>query len=383
MPYRYLDWAASAPPYDDIIAESCRLSANHYGNPASHHQPGNQARTILDASRVHLARTLDTKPAAIHFTSGGTEADHIIMLSVLLRKAPAGIIISGIEHAAVYEQARMLGKLGVPVQIVPPDADGFIRADAVAGRMDEHTALVSIMAVNNETGAIQPLADIAKAVNEACAKRRPVLLHSDAVQALGKTTFTLKQCGFAAASISGHKIGAPRGIGALLLEAPLAVLAAGGGQENAIRPGTPNIAGAWALAEAASRSVQTFTEQHGQARLLESRLIDGLLSIPDVMILPASRTAGDNRFSPNIISATFPGLGGETMTRLLDDAGFAVATGSACSSAHKERRILDAMGLARELSFSAIRISTGRSTTCDDIDAFLDRASALYQRYRT
>jgi len=379
----YLDWAAGAPPYQDLVTEAADLAVLTYGNPSSVHQAGKSAKTILENSRALLAGVLCTNPERIAFTSGGTEADSIAMLSTLLAKGSRSVIISSIEHSAVFEQARILEELGITIIRIAPDREGFINPDAIADAIRPDTALVAVMAVNNETGAIQPITRIAASIRAATgnAGRQP-FFYCDAVQALGTTGFDATAAGVDGAGFSAHKLGGPRGIGALYLRKPLRPLVSGGGQEGGIRPGTHNTPGAWAFAQAASRSAEARTRAMLQARDFENALIDGLKAIPGATPIPVSRKAGDERYSPYILHAAFPGLGGEVLCRLLDEQGIAVSTGAACSSAKKERRVLDAMGVDRDLSFSSIRISTGRDTTIADIDEFLDRAATLHARYR-
>ena len=383
MPSIYLDWAASTPPWPDILESYASTSLNLYANTSSKHAAGRQAAKTLESSRALLAKTLDCPPDRLIFTSGGTEADHIPMLACLLKKGKRSIVISDIEHSAIHEQAKILASLGIEVRRVKPDTEGFIDPAVLADAVSPDTILVSVMTVNNETGAIQPISELVKAVrNKSQGGRRP-FFHTDAVQAFGKLVFKPASLGVNSAAISAHKLGGPRGIGALYLDKALSVLAIGGGQENDIRAGTHNLAGAEALAKAAVRADSELEKAQIQARILENRLLNGLSSIPCATVLPHTRKAGDTRYSPYITCLAFPGLGGETMARVLDDAGIAVSTGSACSSGKHDRRVLNAMGVDQELSFSSIRLSFGRDTTLADIDTFLDTAGSLYTRYKT
>ncbi len=377
----YLDWAATAPPYDDIAREAAELSLRLYANPSSAHKPGKNAKDELESARDRLARALGCKNEEVHFCSGGSEADSIILLSRLASQAKGNVVISAIEHSAVYEQASVFKRFGLAVRAVKPDGNGIVKVESVMQATDDDTSLVSIMHVNNETGAIQPIADIAKALKKRYKAKAPIF-HTDAVQALGKIPCDLGKLGVDAASFSAHKLGGPRGIGALCLKKPVEALCRGGGQEGGIRAGTQNLAGAWAFSRAAERAVGAMASSFDRARLLEGRLIAGIGAIPGACILPLDRIAGSDDFSPYIVCASFPGLSGETLARILDDEGIAVSTGSACSHASKERRVLDAQGVARELSFSSIRISTGRDTPAAGIDRFLERAAAAYARYK-
>lgn len=379
----YLDWAASTPPWPDLL-ETCLITSQElFANTSSRHTPGRQAGDCLAASRNLLSTALDCPPSRLYFTSGGTESDHIPLLACLLKKGSRSIVISAIEHSAIDEQANTLASLGIEVRRIRPDCNGFVEPAAIADAVSKDTVLVSIMTVNNETGAIQPIAELVQTVADASKGSRKPFFHTDAVQALGKIPFNPSVLGVDGAAFSAHKLGGPRGIGALYLARPLEVLASGGGQENGIRAGTHNLAGAEALAKAAIRSKAEFESARYLAKILEARLIEGITSIPGATIIPATRKAGDLRYSPYILCASFPGLGGETMMRVLDDEGIAVSTGSACSSGSHERRVLNAMGVAQDLSFSSIRISTGRSSTVEDIETFLDKASSLYARYKT
>lgn len=384
----YLDWAASAPPYEDIVRDAADLSLRHYANTSSGHPAGKAAAAALEEARALFARALGAAADEIVFTSGGSESDAIVLLSALNRRPAAGkapnIVLSAVEHSAVYAQAMQLARLGVEPRLAKPGADGLVRPETVAALVDADTATVTVMAVNNETGAIQPLkaiGDAARAAAAAAGARRPPLFYSDAVQALGKIAFRPAELGLDAAGFSAHKLGGPRGVGALWLKRPIEPLACGGGQERGMRAGTHNLAGAWAFAQAANRAVAGLDEARSAALALERRLMEGLAAIPGATVVPRGRGPADADYSPFIVSMAFPGLGGETMERALGDLGVAVSTGSACSHGAKERRVLSAMGVPAAESFAAIRVSTGRSTSAAEIDYFLGRAAELYGRF--
>jgi len=385
MSTHYLDWAASAPPFPEIVRASADLSSSAFGNPSSRHASGRAALDVLEAARTSLAASIGAKPEHTNFTSGGTEADTIALLSSFGLKAGVSIVISAIEHPAVDEQARFLeGAAGIKVYRVRPGADGIVDPMAIADAIRQDTVLVSVMAVNNETGAIQPIREIAGAIHRATEDfgRKP-FFHCDAVQALGKVPFDAYGMGIDGAAFSAHKLGGPRGIGALYLRKNLQAIVRGGGQEHGIRPGTQNTAGAWALAKAAELSLASMETRREEALRLENILFAGVHAISGAVVIPLSRVPGDSRYSPYIASVAFPGLGGETMARILDDGGIQVSTGSACSGGAKGRRVLDAMGLEHDLSFASIRVSTGRGSTAEDIYAFLERAEGAYRKYKT
>lgn len=397
----YLDWAATSPPEPGFLLDAARVAAECYGNPSSRHALGLEAKARLDEARARLASAISAGAGRVAFTSGGTEADGIPLLA-LVRQAlnsrrdgsvkPLHIVTTEIEHAAVYEEALILRAIGLRVTFVQPEADGRLDPRKIGAAVEKDSALVAVMAVNSETGAIQPIGEIAKAIAEAAAAfgRAPPRLHVDAVQALGKVAFDPAASGASSAAFSAHKLRGPRGIGALWISAKpgapaLEPLALGGGQEGALRPGTENLQGAWAFSAAADSARTGFALRAAKARALESRLLDGLASIPGALPLPVGRLAGDPRYSPYILSIAFPGLAGEVLARALSDAGIAVSTGSACSSNSKRagRRVLMAMGLPEALSLSAIRISTGEISAAADIDAFLEASSSAYRRLKT
>jgi cysteine desulfurase len=412
----YLDWASTSPPDSGILAEAARVAADSFGNPSSRHALGTAARDRLEEARSRLAAAIfgpgvdgpsatagaSRAPGRLAFTSGGTEADSIPLLALLRAALNARrdgsikrlhLVASEIEHAAVYEEALLLKSLGIGVSFVAPEADGRVDPGKIGAAVEKDSALVAVMAVNNETGAVQPVAEIAQAIARAASAfgRAPPRLHVDAVQALGKIGFDSRAAGAGSAAFSAHKLRGPRGTGALWVAGEaggasgLEPLALGGGQEGALRPGTESLQGAWAFAAAAAAARDNFAQRAALARNLEERLLVGLSSIPGALALPLGRQARDERYSPYILSVAFPGLAGEVLARSLSDSGIAVSTGSACSSNSKRagRRILRAMGLPDDLAGSAIRVSTGDGSTEADIDAFLEAAAEAYRRLKT
>jgi cysteine desulfurase len=394
----YLDWASTAPPAAGILGEAAAVASELYGNPSSRHGLGASAKARLEEARRRLASAIpgSPEPSGIVFTSGGSEADSIPLLA-LLRSALGArrdgsikrlrLVTTEIEHAAVYEQAHLLKSLGLDVVFVRPEADGRIDPEKVGAAVDKDTALVAVMAVNNETGAVQELKAIAGAIARASSAygRGPPRFHSDAVQALGKVELDPIASGLSSMALSAHKVRGPRGAGALWTSAPIESLALGGGQERSMRPGTESLQGAWAFAAAAEAANSGFAGNMAKARGLEARLLAGIGTIPGALALPLGRQPGDPRYSPFILSLAFPGLSGEVLARALSDLGVAVSTGSACSSNAKKpgRRVLAAMSLPEDLTLSAIRVSTGSLSTEAEVDLFLEAASRAYRKLKT
>ena len=394
----YLDWAATTPPDLSLLVPALEESARLYANPTSPHAAGKAAREAFEAARASLLASLASFAGGrapggnLVFTGSGTEADQIPLLALLLARGASStphIVISAIEHAAINAQAETLARLGFVVTEVKPDAGGAVPPAKVAEALRPNTKLVAVMAVNNETGAVNDIGAIGRAIGAAAASlglARPPLFHVDCVQALGKVPFDLAAAGATRAAFSAHKLRGPRGVGGLWHAKPIEPLAVGGGQESGIRSGTENLFGALAFARCAAAAAASTADHLDSALALERRLLEGLSLIPGATAVPLCRKPGDPRWSPWIASAAFPGLGGEVLARALSDSGIAVSTGSACShskGAAKGRRVLDAMGLPPDLAFSSIRLSWGPTTGADDIDRFLETANALYRSLKT
>ncbi|MDK2797055.1 MAG: cysteine desulfurase [Tepidiphilus sp.] len=360
----YLDWNATAPlaAAARAVLQSC-LDADLLGNPSSLHSAGRRARTLLEEARRTLAGCLETAPEEIVFTSGGTEANALFLRGAAALMEPGLIAVSAVEHSSVYETARLLAAHGWRLVEIPVDAEGRIDPLAFERILRERPAIVSVMLAHNETGVIQDVASLARAAREAGA-----LVHCDAVQAVGKMPLSRRALGVHALTLSGHKFGAPTGIGALVLarEVALAPLLTGGGQEAGRRSGTENVPGAMAMAAALVEALEARESLHARLHALQQRLEAGLAAQGAVIF-----GAGAARL-PNTTFFALPGLEGAALASRLDRAGFAVGTGSACSSGEPGApRSLLAMGVPEALARGAVRVSTGSSTTEADIDGFL------------
>lgn len=385
-PYLYLDYAATAPlrpeaaeamaPYDVPGPGSLALNAN----PNSLHGPGRAAYRALEQARRSLAACIDAqRPDEVVLTGGATEADNAAVMGLALaerdRRAQAGrpalephVIVSAIEHEAVLQPARALRALGFRVTELAPSRSGFIEVRALEEAIDGDAVLVSVQAANSETGAIQPVRELA-----ATAHAHGALFHTDAVQALGKMPLSVRQLDVDAASFSAHKIGGPRGVGALYLRArtPFAPLLRGGGQESGRRSGTQNVRGAVGFAAAAQAATAQVEDDAASMMALRDRLYRGLRAYeriqPTVEVEPGSLD-----YLPNIASVMVEGLESETMVLRFDGLGIGVSGGSACSSHSLEpSHVLRAMGIAADQAHGALRISFGHDATAADIDGFL------------
>jgi len=370
----YFDWAATAPP-DPAATEAARrlAEAGVFGNPSSAHRAGRLAKEALERARADIAGVLEVPPGTLFFTSGGTEANCIALYAMLGRQGSGRIMASLGEHPSVRENLGNLGRLGKKVGDLPLDPSGRVSPEPLARALVRHpdARFAAMMAVNGETGAIGDLAALRDVLRRSAGP--PIHFHCDMVQALGKIPVDLAGLDLDSASFSGHKLGGPRGIGLLYLKKPCPVLYMGGGQEGGIRPGTENVAGAVALAECIRRrAAAPVLERNLEAADLRCReLLSGLVAMPRCTPIPADRKPGDPRFSPYVLQVGFKGIPGEVMVRALDERGFAVSTGSACSSATPDRPVLKAMGIGPELAREGIRISQGPETGPEEIALLL------------
>ena len=377
-PPTYLDWAASAPPQPPCAADYLP------GNPSSAHGYGRSQRRALADARARLAARFGCPPEEIVATGGATEADHLVLYSPLASVRhdtragfAGGLVISAVEHPAVAEPARLLRGMGFPVRTARAGSDGMVDLDHLAECLDDRTRLVALIAVNNETGAIQPLAAAAAVVRDHARRTgRPIHLHTDAVQAFCRgldAPLTVAD----SAAVSGHKLGAPVGVGALRLAAdtPFEPLPRGGGQEGGRRPGTENVAGLIAFARQATAAAAAADRHLEHAHRLHEQLTSAAEEL-GLRLIPAQRGRQPHRYSPYITCLSAPGVPAEVLVRVLDDHGVYVSRGSACSSSGaqgpKVSPVLLAMGLPPPLARGAFRVSVGWSTTAADVARLLE-----------
>ncbi|MDR2096151.1 MAG: cysteine desulfurase [Treponema sp.] len=383
LPRYYFDWAATAPP-DAACTDAWDTDMQTvFGNPSSLHSEGKKAREVLEEARERCARVLGLPSESVFFTSGGTESNAIVIYTQLLRQYPTAILSSTVEHPSVRENCLCLEGLGKQIGFIGVEKDGRVSSRTLEKALAKYpnAGFAAIMAVNNETGALNDMEALSAHLRAQAA--RPVHLHCDLVQAVGKIPVDIRAWDLDSASISAHKLGGPRGIGLLYLRKRVQTLYRGGGQEGGIRPGTENVRGALALARCLEKraSPALLQGESAEARARWQYLIGALKAHDRCTLIPADRTEDDERFSPWILQAAFKGLPGEVMVRALDEAGFAISTGSACSSASGERPVLAAMGLSPDLSLNGIRISQGWSTDREAIERFSEAVTGILRRY--
>ncbi len=366
----YFDWAATTPPDEDILRQALDESLQAWGNPSSIHKAGSEAKQLLTDIRRRCAAVLSVPEDTVYFTSGGTESDHIPLLAMLTRPAPATILVSSLEHAAVREQAAALEHCGWNIRLIPSDKNGIITPQAVLSALTDDTVLVCVMAVNNETGAVQPVYEIADALTQSCKGRRRPRFHVDCVQGCGKIPLSIAHPGIDSAAFSAHKLCGPRGIGILYLASSCTPFLRGGGQEKNIRSGTENLYGAAAFSKCLERyylrpqntaAMERFEAQKTYIR----EFIKKIAAIPSCTVIPEIRSDGEHeqQFSPWIVQAAFKDIPGQVMVRALSSKGFYISTGSACSAKKQSRPILEAMHVPADKRETAVRFSFGPKTT--------------------
>jgi cysteine desulfurase len=377
----YLDHAATTPVRAEVLeAMLPYLTDQAFGNPSSAHRFGRAARAGLEQARREIAQAVGAEPNQVVFTSGGTEADNLGILGAALAARDRGgsmcAVVSAIEHKAILAAAHAVCHLGGREVVLPVDGDGQVDLDALDEALRERPAVVSVMWVNNEVGAVQPVAAIAE---RCCAAG--VAFHTDAVQAFGKVTIRLAEVACTLATISGHKVGAPKGIGALIVRDRKAIEAIihGGGQQFGIRPGTENVAGAVALGRAAALAAAEQPAESARLRALRDELTARLRAgVPDLVV----NAEGGER-APHVLSVAVPGTDSEALLMHLDLAGVAASSGSACSTGAVEpSHVLVAMGLPRELALGAIRLSLGHASNADDVARVAEVMPAVVAKVR-
>ena len=377
----YLDYNATTPVEPEVLDAMLPYFSAEFGNASSIHAFGQRARAAVETAREQVAALIGAAPREIFFTSGGTESDNHAIFGIVGSSAmPPGrrphVITSFVEHEAVLNTCQALEKQGVDVTYLHVDQDGLIDLEDLHGAIRKETVLITIMHANNELGTIQPLEEIGRIAKEA-----DVYFHTDAVQSAGKIPVDVNQCRLDLLSLSGHKLYAPKGIGALYLRGGtrLQQLLYGGHHQRGVRPGTENVAGIVGLGKAAEIARHSLANDAKRLSALRDQLEHGLVN----RISHSRINGGRAPRTPNTTNLVFPGVEGEALLIALDLKGLACSTGAACSSGAVEpSHVLTAIGLPAEQARASLRFSLGRHTTQADIDFAIQVVPAAVAKLR-
>ena len=375
----YFDNSATTKPYPDALATYTEVATRIWGNPSSLHNLGSQATRILEASRKQIAELIGKKAEEIYFTSGGTEGDNWILKGVAFEKAPYGkhIIVSDIEHPAIKESAAWLKTQGFEVDYAPVDARGFVKVDALDNLLRPDTTLVSVMAVNNEIGSIQPIHDIAALLED----RPTISFHVDAVQALAKVAtevYLPERVDFA--TFSSHKFHGLRGVGFVYIKEgkKITPLLTGGGQEKEMRSTTENVAGIAATAKALRLAMENQEAFASKTQQMKEVIRKELSNYPDVTIF-----SGEDHFAPHILTFGIKGVRGEVVVHAFEEFDIYISTTSACSSkAGKPAGTLIAMGVDKSIAQTTVRLSLDLENDMSQVEQFLTKFKLIYEQTR-
>jgi cysteine desulfurase len=380
-PAIYLDNAATTPVLPEVRdAMAPVLDAEAFGNPSSPHKFGRAARAAVEQARRQVAAAVGAEPDWVYFTSGGTEADNLAVLGGALAcrtaSRPFRVAVSAVEHKAVHAAAHVVEAMGGEAAELRVDADGVVDIDALDEALAAGTRLVAVMWVNNETGVIQHVRTLAERCGAVGA-----WLACDAVQALGKVPCSIADLPRTMLALSAHKIGGPKGVGALVLPDPHAVqpLIHGGGQQHGVRPGTENVPGIVGFGAAAELAAARLAERAAHMRHLRAAFEQGLrAALPDAVIHAAEALR-----APHVTSVAFPGTDSESLLMHLDLAGVACSSGSACTTgAVTPSHVLTAMGVPHDLAVATLRFSFGLENTMDEVTTVLDRLPRVVAKVR-
>ena len=377
---RYLDHAATTPVLEEVLEAMLPYYRQSFGNPSSVYAAGRDAKKGIEQAREQVAEAIGAQPSEVVFTGSGTESDDMALKGVAFKMKSQGdhIITSSTEHHAVLHSAEWLERQGFRVTFLPVDRSGLVNIEALASALRPETTLVSVMLANNEVGTIQPLKQIVDLVKE----RSRAVVHTDAVQAFGKIEVNVAELGVDLASFSAHKLGGPKGSGALFVKRSTAIepLIHGGGQERDLRSGTHNVAGIVGLGKAAQVATAALDEEMPRLEKMRDRLQEQILASIDRSVV----NGADAPRVPGTVNVCIEGVEGESLLLMLDAKEFAASSGSACTSGSLEpSHVLLAMGIAPELALGSLRVSLGPGNTDEDVDAFLDALPPIVERLRS
>lgn len=375
----YFDHSATTPVRPEVAEEMQKYLTEYFGNPTSLHYFGRQVRKAVEEAREKVAGAIGARPEEIVFTSGGTESDNMAIHGIAMTNKNRGnhIITSAVEHHAVLNTVKALGKQGFTVTILPVDKYGMVSLDDLANAITDKTILISIMHASNEVGTIQPIKDMA-----AMAREKGIFFHTDAVQSMGKIPVNVDELGVDLLTVSGHKIYGPKGVGALYIRKGTRwrqTLFHGGAQERLRRAGTENVPGIIGLGKACELAARDLEKEAAHLAGLRDKLIKEVMDkIPHVQL-----TGHPTMRLPNHASFCFEFIEGESMLLSMDMKGVAASSGSACTSGSLEpSHVLLAMGIPHELAHGSIRITLGRDNTEEDIDYFMEIMPPIVERLR-
>jgi cysteine desulfurase len=376
----YFDHNATTPLHPSVAETVARVLRDEFGNPSSVHRYGQRAKAILDDARAAAARLIGADASEMVFTSGGTEADNFALRGAAEALEPTGrrhLIVSAIEHEAVLNTAKALARRGWTTTVLPVGADAIVDPDALRSAMRDDVAVVSVMHANNEVGTIQPVAELA-----AIAHERGALVHTDAVQSVGKVPVDVRALGVDLLSFSAHKFNGPKGVGALWIKrgTRMTAVMTGGRHERNRRAGTENVAGIAGLGAAAELAASKLASDARSIGRLRDRLEDGILSAVGGTAVNGAR----DRRVPNTANISFDGVEAESLLIALDLEGMAVSTGSACSSGALEpSHVLRAMGLPAHRTQNSIRFSLGLGNTDEEVNALVAMLPRIVEKLRS
>ena len=374
----YFDHAATTPLKKEVLDEMMPYLTEQYGNPSTIYKLGREAKKAIELARERVAKALNAEVQEIFFTSGGTESNNWALKGVAFANKDKGkhIITTTIEHHAVLHPLKYLEGLGFEVTYVPVEPNGVVDPQKIKEAIRDDTILISVMLANNEIGTIQPVKEIAK-----IAKERGIIVHTDAVQAVGQIPVDVKDLGVDLLSLSAHKFYGPKGVGALYIKKGTKIhpFSHGGAQERNRRAGTENVAGIVGLGKAIELATQNLSEYVAKLQKLRDKLIDGVLSKIDYVRLNGDRY---NRL-PNNANFSFEFIEGESLLLMLDMKGIAASSGSACTSGSLDpSHVLLAIGLEHEVAHGSLRITLGEDNTEEDIDYLLEVLPDIVSRLR-
>lgn len=375
----YFDHSATTPVHPAVAEEMIPFVTGNFGNPSSVYSFGREARKAVEEAREKVAKGIGAQPEEIVFTAGGTESDNMAIRGAALanRKQDSHIITSAVEHHAVLDTCKALEREGFLLTILPVDKYGMVQAAEVAKAAGGGTTLITIMHANNEVGTIMPIADIGR-----LARERGILMHTDAVQSMGKIPIDIKELQVDFLAISGHKIYGPKGVGALYIRkgARWQPIDFGGGQERKRRPGTENVAGIVGLGKAVEIAVAELEQESRRLEALRDRVIKGVMEkVPHVRL-----NGHPSKRLPNHASFSIEFIEGESLLLSLDMAGIAVSSGSACTSGSlQSSHVLMAMGIPHEIAHGSLRVTLGRDNEESDVDHFLEVLPPIVERLRS